>query len=592
MRNALCPCGSGAKYKRCCGSVSGQQKPAGPRSLASGNLTSGASTSDARTAEMQFLRGVQMLRSGQTPAAISILLAATLADDKHFDAHHALGSAFAQGGQFDKATETLLRAVSLRPGSAAAHRDLGAAYDCQGMHGQAIAAYLKAVELAPNLGDAHYRLGELYKMYGRMQEAADCLERAADARRNTTEARLCRSDAQLLRGDMAGAEKWAREAVALEPASNAANGTLAGVLYSQGRFEEAATCFETALRIDPKSPKCWDGLVHCRQYSVTDSAVLDRMSAMLQRNDLHDSERMTIHFAMGKVYDDCADYARAMEQFDAGNRLRSKRLKFDRAGLAARVDRNVQLFAPGFMTRSAAPVALEQKPLFIVGMLRSGTTLTEQILSSHPDIAAGGELTVLTPADLEIDPARGAADPDRTHAAMERYLSVLQDVGPAAARVTDKLPFNLFHLGAIHALLPKARIIHCQRDPIDTCLSIYTNLFSSQVNFAARKDDLVFCYRQYMRMMDHWRCVLPAGTLLEVQYERLITDREAETRRLIAFTGLEWNDSCLQPERNRRAIGTASAWQARQPVYATSVQRWRRYEPWIGELRQLIEQPV
>ena len=135
--------------------------------------------------------------------------------------------------------------------------------------------------------------------------------------------------------------------------------------------------------------------------------------------------------------------------------------------------------------------------------------------------------------------------------------------------------------------MPHARIIHCQRDPIDTCLSIYTNLFQSRVNFAARKEDLVFVYQQYLRMMDHWRKVLPADIFLDVPYERLIADREAETRRLIAFTGLEWNDSCLRPEENDRAIGTASAWQARQPVYETSMQRWRHYEPWLGELRQL-----
>jgi tetratricopeptide (TPR) repeat protein len=581
MRNAPCPCGSGEKYKRCCGAAGGQPTASGPQAAAAGSPI----------AQTQFLRGVQLLRSGQNAAAISTLRAAIRADNKHFDAHHALGSAFAQAGQFAQATEILRRAVALRPDSAAAHRDLGGAYDCQDMHEAAIAAYRKAVERAPNLAGAHCRLGELLKMYGRMQEAADCFDRAADATRNAMDARMFRSDAQLLRGDIKAAEKWARQAVALEPASNAANGTLAGVLYVQGRFEEAATYFETALRQYPKSAKCWDGLVHCKKYAVTDNAILDRMRAVLRHDDLPDRERMTMHFAMGKVHDDCGDYAEAMEQFDTANRLRAHTHQFDRAGFAARVDMNIQLFTPDFLARNAAFGATDQTPIFIVGMPRSGTTLTEQVLSSHPDIAAGGELTVWAPGDFEIDPAVGAFDPDRARAATGRYLSVLQQISPSAARVTDKLPFNLFHLGAIHTLLPKARIIHCQRDPIDTCLSIYTNIFSSRVNFAARRDDLVFCYQQYLRMMDHWRRLLPAGIFLEVQYERLISDREAETRRLISFAGLDWDDRCLQPERNTRAIGTASAWQARQPVYTTSVQRWRRYEPWIGELRQLAQLP-
>lgn len=194
--------------------------------------------------------------------------------------------------------------------------------------------------------------------------------------------------------------------------------------------------------------------------------------------------------------------------------------------------------------------------------------------------------------DLEIEPATGEFNPDRARAAIAKYLSVLQRIGPSAARVTDKLPFNFFRLGAIHSLMPNARIVHCQRDPVDTCLSIYSNLFKSRVNFAARKDDLVFCYRQYLRMMEHWRKVLPAEVFMDVQYERLIADREAETRRLIAFTGLDWNDSCLRPESNKRSIDTASTWQARQPVYATSLQRWRRYEPWLGELRQLLSSQV
>jgi tetratricopeptide (TPR) repeat protein len=577
MRNALCPCGSGAKYKRCCGSASGQPKAPG----AIGTRT------DPRAAREQFLRGAQLLRSGQTTAAISILLAAIQSDENHFDAYHALGSALAQNGQFAEASAILSRAVSLRPDSAAAHRDLGAAYDCQDLHEQAIAAYRRAVELKPALGEVSQRLGELYLLYSRNEEAADCFDRAADALRNTTQARLYRSYAELLRGNIPAAEQWARKAVALEPASDAAHGTVAGLLYAQGRFEEAAASFETALRRNPKAAKCWDGLAHCRKYSETDNSILDRMRAALQRGDVNDPERTTIHFAMGKVYEDCDDYAHAMEQFDMANRLRAKDLKFDRAGFAAQVDRNIQYFTPDSLTRNAAAATRNEKPIFIVGMYRSGTTLVEQILSSHPGIAAGGELTVWTPTDLEPDATTGHFDPDRTHAAITKYLSALQKIGPSAARVTDKLPFNCFRLGAIRALLPNARIIHCQRDPIDTCLSIYSNSFGSRLTFAARKSDLVFCYEQYLRMMDHWRKTLPPDIFLEVQYERLVTDREAETRRLIAFTGLDWIDDCLRPEQNKRAISTSSAWQARQPVYTGSMQRWRRFEPWIGELRNL-----
>jgi Tfp pilus assembly protein PilF len=576
MRNALCDCGSGQKYKKCCGSLTGPVAGAG------------ASLPPAQAAERQFQIGVKWLKSGQMGAAVEALLDAIRLDETHGEAFHALGSALLQTGRVAQATALLYQAAALRPDSAPIHRDLGAAYDRQDLHEQAIAAYRRAAELAPTLADVQLRLGQLYAQYCRMEEASDCLDRAADLKPKSAEACLYRSDAHMLRRDIPAAEHWARKAIAMAPASSAAQAGLAGLLYNQGRFDEAATWYEAALRLDPQSAMTWHGLVQCRKYSEADSASLDRMRAVLRRGDLASEARMAIHFALGKIYDDLGDTAQAMAQFDLAAKLRAIGPPFDRAGLAALVDRNIQHFTPDFFARDAVPATSDQTPLFIVGMYRSGTTLVEQIVSSHPDIAAGGELTIWAPMDLEPDPARGDFDPDRAPAAIAKYLSVLRAIGPSAARVTDKLPTNLFRLGAIQALLPQARIIHCQRDPIDTCLSIYSTLFATRLAFAARKADLVFYTQQYRRMMDHWRTVLPASNFLEIEYEKLITDREAETRRLIAFTGLDWDERCLRPEQNTRSIGTASAWQARQPVYATSLQRWRRYEPWLGELRQLL----
>jgi protein O-GlcNAc transferase len=197
---------------------------------------------------MQFQRGVQLLQSGRPSAAIPILHEAIRLDARHFDAHHALGAALMQGARFADASQILLRALALRPRSAAAWQAVGASYDRQNLHQPAIDAYRRAVELEPKLGDVLCRLGELYAMYSRLDQASDCYERAADIDSDTTKARLYRSDARMLRGDIPGAERWAREAVALEPASNSAHGTLAGLLYAQGRFEEAAQSFDAALQ--------------------------------------------------------------------------------------------------------------------------------------------------------------------------------------------------------------------------------------------------------------------------------------------------------------------------------------------------------
>jgi hypothetical protein len=167
------------------------------------------------------------------------------------------------------------------------------------------------------------------------------------------------------------------------------------------------------------------------------------------------------------------------------------------------------------------------------------------------------------------------------------YLALLRRIGPDAARVTDKNPFNFLHLGAIQLTLPGSRAIHCRRDPIDTCLSVYFTRFATPLAFAYDRGDLVFYYRQYERLMAHWRALTPADRLLEIDYEALVSDREAVTRRMIAFCGLPWDAACLAPEGNSRRVNTASVWQARQPVYGSSVERWRRYEPWLGELGQL-----
>jgi len=168
------------------------------------------------------------------------------------------------------------------------------------------------------------------------------------------------------------------------------------------------------------------------------------------------------------------------------------------------------------------------------------------------------------------------------------YLAVLRRIRPQAARVTDKSPFNFHRLGLIHLLLPKARVIHCPRHPVDTCLSMYFMPFGQRINFISDRGDLAFAYQRYARLMEHWRAVVPSDRFIDVDYEELMTDRERVTRRLIAFTRLEWHEACLEPERNERRVRTLSVWQVRQPVYTTSVARWRHYQPWLGELRQLL----
>jgi hypothetical protein len=221
-------------------------------------------------------------------------------------------------------------------------------------------------------------------------------------------------------------------------------------------------------------------------------------------------------------------------------------------------------------------------------MIRSGTTLVEQILSSHPEIGGAGEQTFwLDNWRSALTTGQEAVDPTGIQLAGSRYVALLNRIAPGKRRVVDKMPSNYPGLGIIYLALPKAKVIHVRRHPVDTCLSIYATPNRRHADFMHDRDNIVTAYRQYQRIMDHWRSTLPAGYLMEIDYEDLVCNSEAVSRTMIEFCGLNWSDACLRPEQNRKPVVTPSAWQVRQPIYSTSSGRWRRFEPWLGAFAEL-----
>jgi tetratricopeptide (TPR) repeat protein len=364
---------------------------------------------------------------------------------------------------------------------------------------------------------------------------------------------------------------------------------LGQVLAEDGRFDEAAASIDRGLALDPDMVVAWTKLATIRKVGAADRALLERMNAALRRPDLVPWERQALHFALGKGYDDLGDHAHAMREFDAANRIRGARARFDRKAWADYISGLIAATPPGFLERRRDLGVNDATPILIVGMPRSGTTMVEQVLSSHPDVAAGGELEFWGQHHLAgVGVFEATAEPGTVHELAHEYLAVLRGLSPQARRVTDKMPFNFLLLGLIRQVFPRATIVHCRRHPVDTCLSIFTTDLLARYEFAADRGDLAFVYRQYLRLMAHWRSVLPRAGFVEVDYERLATDPEQSIPELVAACGLAWNDACLMPHRNPRAVSTASLWQARQPIYRTSVERWRHYEPWLGELRELL----
>jgi tetratricopeptide (TPR) repeat protein len=565
--------------------------PAALFPTADGLPTGRAATSRRQTvaAERHRQRGTQLLIEGKLSGAISALRRATDLDPGNAGSHHMLGRAFLHSGRFAEAGASLRLAVTLDDELAPAHLDLAVALDRQGLDLDAMAAYRQAVRLAPEWAEGLGRFAELLEATGDVEGAIESFRQAAAAASETTAGRLNAVRALTLEGKYREAEAQLRQAIVLDPGSDLLHKVLGDALSKQGRFEEAIEACDRALTINPLQVPAHLIAVQARKCTQADRPRLGRMLSALGEASLDDEDRLFLHYAIGKMLDDLGEYREAMQHFDQANGIRRRNASFDRELFSGHVDWVIRRFTPAFFTAHADFAVDDETPLLIVGMPRSGTTLVEQILSSHPQIAGGGELVFWTrrAASWGISSATYLTPASARDLAGD-YLAMLCRIGPSAARVTDKVPFNLFQLGLIHLLLPKARIIHCRRHPIDTCLSMYFTNFKEKFEFVSDKGDLAFAYRQYARLMDHWRAVLPSDRFVEVDYESLIADRQTVSRRLIAFTGLGWHDACLTPERNKRTVITSSVWQVRQPVYATSIARWRRYEPWLGELRQLL----
>jgi tetratricopeptide (TPR) repeat protein len=538
----------------------------------------------AKQAHRLAVDGTKLINQGRHARGAALLAQSIALDPNRAATHHDLGIGLLAVGRIDEAGKAFAAAVRLDPQLASAHYNLGFALDSLGRAEHAMAAYEAAVRLKLDLPAAQSRLGDLYFQSGRRREAAAAFRAAAQAGAASPWARI--SEARALDAEGATEEAIAalRQIVTADPTNGQAHACLGRMLAQSGESADAAAHLELAATLAPEMILAWYGVATNRNFTRADQPLIGRMNASLARPNLTPLQRSVVHFALGKAHDDIGDCATAIRHFDAANRIRSKYGSFDGAALARRVDRLIAGTPPGFA--SPAIGVADPTPILIVGLPRSGTTLVEQILSSHPAVAAGGELTFWAQRDTAGVNLPGLSG-DHLKAVADDCLAELRAISPTAARVTDKMPFNFGLLGAIHRILPRATFIHCRRHPIDTCLSIYFTSFESSLDFAGDRRSLVAFYRQYERLMVHWREVLPPDRLIEVDYEALVADPELITRRLIAACGLEWDDVCLSPQRNRRQVMTASMWQARQPIYKSSVERWRRYEPWLGELRQL-----
>jgi tetratricopeptide (TPR) repeat protein len=532
----------------------------------------------------------ELLRAGRPAEAIAPLRDAALLRPSNAIIQHDLGLACLEADRIPDAIAALQLAVANDSRYSDAYFRLGIALEKLGDIGGAIVAYDRATQLLPSLTEAWFRAGALAYTLGHHDEAIGCFRRASATGGKTSFGRLGKAWALLTENRNQEAERVLRRTLALDPGNALAHDLLGNLLSESGHFDEARECFQRAIAIAPRLAGCYYDLVRCRPVTSDDDGLLQRMEAALDTPGLEAAQRLRLHLAVGKAADDLGDYALAMQHFDAADEVRRGSTPFDSAAFSIEIDHLIARCTPKWIARAPELGNTDARPVLIIGMPRSGTTLVEQIVSMHPEVGAGGELHFWNERGAAWHRS-GAAGNEKAFLAKAAadYLGALREIAPRAARVTDKMPFNFLWAALIHVALPRAIIIHCRRTAVDTALSIHQTHFHPSLPFPTGGEELVIYFRGYQRLIDHWRRVLPANRFIEVDYEDLTREPEPVIRHIIAACGLAWNDACLRPESNPRAVKTPSKWQTRQPIYRTSVARWRRYEPWLGPLRALLD---
>jgi len=498
------------------------------------------------------------------------------------------GNKFIEQNAYAEAAALYEEAVELDSSHAEALNNLGSALLHLGRYDEAERHFREAIAIKPNYSDPHGNLGNLLRQKSYLSDSEALLRRALKLRPNNLDARTNLGLTLVFRARQRDAKACFAKVLKTAPRNVHALFGMGQVAVVEGRFEEAELTYRRVVELDPKMTNAWAALADTRKMTNADGEWFKRAEEMAA-NTIHPLEEANLRFAMGKYCDDVHDFAQAFQNFKRGNELlKTVADDYDRKERSHRIDESIRVYSRDAISKIGAAGSSSVKPVFVVGMPRSGTSLAEQIIAAHPAAHGAGELdfwAAQTARDTGL--TQGIlGEPARLKVA-EEYLRILDGFSGTASRVVDKAPVNSDFLGLIYSVFPNARVIYMQRDPIDTCLSCYFQQFLMGINFTFDLSDLVHYYREHQRLMAHWRAVLPPGFILDVPYEELVADQETWSRKMLNFIGLEWDPRVLEFHTNRRRVTTASAWQVRQKVYKSSVARWRNYEKFIGPLKTL-----
>lgn len=482
------------------------------------------------------------------------------------------------------------RALALDPNNAKTWVEYADALQANNLWTQVVEALRHAVLLAPDPRGLA-RLASLELQFGKLELSERYCRRVLQKDPHSAASHLLMGRILTAQGKIEDAEiEWGRaEELHAEPGR--LHFLKAVALQSVGQFDRAAEELLRSIDQAPLYGEAYQALVYGKRIGTEDLPLVRKIEALLERDLPTPTDRINLLYALGKSYDNLGEYERAIGCFDSANALTRKVFSirpFDSASFRAVVDAKIALFDAEFFADSRQFRCESALPLLVVGMMRSGTTLAEQMLSRHPQVGAGGEQGYWgLNEQAMIDIWRGAINLARVRSCAKEYTDLLASTAPGFPYVVNKNPANLQYLGSFHLAFPRARIICTRRSGIDTALSLWMTPMNTSAEFVYDRESIVFAYREHMRLLDHWREVLPADRLFEVRYEDLVAEPAVHGRRMVEFCDLPWDEACLHPEMNDRLVRTPSLWQVRQPIYKTSTERWRKYEPWLGVFEEL-----
>jgi tetratricopeptide (TPR) repeat protein len=545
-------------------------------------------------AGLQYNLAMARLKLGKLDTAVTAFQKAVRLDPRFAQAYQDMGSAYQLLGDSEKAVICYENALRLRPELVAAHYNLAHVLREQGCWEEAVARYEQVIRLQPEFEPAYGEIAGILINNFMYDKAVDILLPATKVIPDSVDVHFLLGVAFQERGDVDNALVAYRRVIELSPDHMDAHAGVAGILGLKGKYEEACSMLLPLIANPDVSYSALITFGHlARHFNRVDEAI-----HLLQRHledDMDDNTRAKIYFALASLYDCRNEYDRAFDCFRAGNENRHARYDpdyYDKGILALET-----IYSSSFMQQVPRAGNRAEVPIFIVGMPRSGTSLVEQILASHPLVFGAGELNSINSMVASLPEVLGAGLPypycmEKMNSASvntlaDSYLEEIRVLSGNSPRVTDKMPDNFWHLGLIDILFPKARIIHCTRSPLDTCLSCYFHYFGGSHCYAYDLSNLGDYYRKYQRIMQHWKKVLRIP-VLDVDYESLVMDQEGVTRKLLEFCDLPWDPLCLEFYETLRTVATASSSQVRKPVYSTSVGRWKHYEKYLFPLKAAL----